>query len=90
MTRDRFRASLKFLHFHNSDDPKYDPKSPDRDRLHKIRPFPELLRAWMQRVNQPGKCLSVDESLVLFKQCLTFKQYIKTKRSRFGIKKLYI
>ena len=30
--------------------------------------------------------LSVDESLVLFKGRLKFKQYIKTKRARFGIK----
>ena len=37
-------------------------------------------------VYSPGKNLSVDESLVLFKGRLTFKQYIKTKRARFGIK----
>ena len=32
------------------------------------------------------KLLSVDESLVLFKGRLKFKQYIKTKRSLYGIK----
>ena len=30
--------------------------------------------------------MSVDESLVLFKDMLHFCQYIKTKRARFGIK----
>ena len=39
-----------------------------------------------RKVYQPSKQLSVDESLILFKGCLHFKQYIKTKRSRFGIK----
>ena len=34
----------------------------------------------------PGKNLSVDESLVSYKGQLKFKQYIKTKRARFGIK----
>ena len=34
----------------------------------------------------PGKYLSMDESLVLFKGRLSFKQYISSKRSRFGIK----
>ena len=37
-------------------------------------------------VYQPGKTLSVDESLVLFKRRLKFKQYIKIERSRFNIK----
>ena len=30
--------------------------------------------------------MSVDESLILYKGRLAFKQYIKTKRARFGIK----
>ena len=34
----------------------------------------------------PGKNLSMDESLVLFKGRLSFKQYISSKRARFGIK----
>ena len=37
-------------------------------------------------VYYPCEDLSVDESLVLFKGRLFFKQYIRTKRSRFGIK----
>ena len=34
----------------------------------------------------PGKNLRMDDSLVLFKGRLSFKQYINTKRARFGIK----
>ena len=34
----------------------------------------------------PGKEVSIDESLVLFKERLNFQQYIKSKRARFGIK----
>ena len=37
-------------------------------------------------VYYPCEDLFVDESLVLFKGRLFFKQYIRTKRSRFGIK----
>ena len=33
-----------------------------------------------------GNELSVDQSLVLFKGRVKFRQYIKTKRARFGIK----
>ena len=39
-----------------------------------------------RKVYQPGKLLSVDKSLILFKSRLHFKQYIKTQRNRFGIK----
>ena len=58
----------------------------NRDRLHKVRPLIELLRSRCNRVYTPGECLSVDESLVLFKGRLHFRQYIKTKPARFGIK----
>ena len=34
----------------------------------------------------PGNNVSIDESLVLFKGRLSFQQYIKSKRARFGIK----
>ena len=38
------------------------------------------------RVSSPGKCLDMDESLVLFNGRLSFKQYISSKTARFGIK----
>ena len=40
----------------------------------------------MRTVFTPGRELSVDESLVLFKGRLKFRQFIRTKRARFGIK----
>ena len=58
----------------------------DRDRLLKIRPLIDILQKRCRKVYQPGKNLSVDESLVLYKGRLHFKPYIKTKRARFGIK----
>jgi hypothetical protein len=77
---------MKFLHFSNNDDPSFDPKDENRDRLHKIRPLINMIRQRCTKVYYPGKNLSVDESLVLFKGRLAFKQYIKTKCARFGIK----
>ena len=86
MARDRFLLILKFIHFNDNEDPNYDTDSEDRDRLHKIRPLIDLLRERCQKVYQPGCDLSVDESLVLFKGRLHFKQFIRTKRARFGVK----
>lgn len=45
-----------------------------------------MLRDTFRNVYSPGRNLSVDESLVSFKGRLHFRQYIKTKRARFGIK----
>ena len=82
MKRDRFYLILKFLHFNNNE--IVDPENPDW--LQKVRPLIELLRERFRKVYSPGNNLSVDESLVLYKGRLKFKQYIKTKRARFGIK----
>ena len=83
---DWFYLILKFLHFDNNNDPAYDANNENRDGLHKLHPFSEMARNRCKRVYQPGKCLSVDESLVLFKGRLHIKQYIRTKQARFGIK----
>ena len=84
MGRDRFLLLLRFLHF--ADNRNYNPNDPDRDRLYKVREVTDMIKRRCSSVYYPGKKLSVDESLVLFKGRVTFKQYIKTKRARFGIK----
>ena len=39
-----------------------------------------------QSAYRPGQCIVVDESLMLFKGRLSWKQFIRTKRARFGVK----
>ena len=77
---------MKFLHFNDNANPTFDINDDGRDRLHKVRPLIELLHDHCKRVYTPGQNVSVDESLVLFKGRLHFKQYIRTKRARFGTK----
>ena len=86
MTRDQFYLLQKFLQFNDAADPNYNPNDDERDHLHKVRLFMEMIREWCCKVYYSEKQLSVDESLVLFKGRLHVKQYIKTKRARFGIK----
>ena len=52
----------------------------------KVRPLIDLLHARCKTVYTPGQNVSVDESLILFNRRLKLKQFIKTKRARFGIK----
>ncbi|XP_069819582.1 piggyBac transposable element-derived protein 4-like [Dendropsophus ebraccatus] len=85
MTRHRFEAILKFLHYNDNarcpprDDPSY-------DRLYKIRPVIDHLAAKFSEVYIPGKYISIDESLVSFKGRVQFRQYLPSKRARYGIK----
>ena len=87
MNRNRFYLLLlKFFHFNDNEDTNYNANDENRDRLHKVGPLIDLLRSRFRSVYTPGKHLSVDESLILYKGCLHFKQYIRTKRARFGMK----
>lgn len=74
MARDRF------LHFNDNDE------QPAGDRLFKIEPVMNILREKFTQFVIPSKNLWIDESLMLWKGRLAFKQYIPNKRHRFGVK----
>ena len=80
MTRDRFILILRYLHFTNNDN------SPEDDGLWKIRNVYENLNEKFSTFFSPFQKLCIDESLVLYKGRLRFKQYIPSKRHRFGLK----
>ena len=85
MSRNRYQLLLKFLHLNDNDTmlPKSDP---NYDRLHKIRPLLDYFSNKFESVYTPGPHLSLDEAMVLWKGMLSFKQFIRNKRTRFGIK----
>jgi len=79
MSRDRYLLLLQMLHF--SDDHAY-----SSDRLRKIRKMIDELRRSFGNSFYPYRILCIDESLLLYKGRLSFKQFIPSKRNRFGIK----
>lgn len=81
MSRNRFMLILRCLHFSS--------EASDEDRLAKIRPIVDHFNQTMKNIYCPGKQLSLDESMVLWRGRLVFRQYIKNKRHKFGIK-LYV
>lgn len=80
MKRDRYFFILKILHFCDNK------QSPDGDKLYKIRYVVDYLRNTFKDIFTPSEKLCIDESLVLFKGRLSFRQYIPSKRHRFGVK----
>ncbi len=79
-SQDRFLLLLRCLHFTNS------ARVSHHDPLHKIRRIFTAITSSFRRVFVPYKDLCVDESLMKWKGRLAFRQYILTKRSRFGVK----
>ena len=84
MSRGRFLCILKFLRF---GPPHLVEKGKPKTR---IEPFLDLLRRKCKDILEPGMHIAIDEALKLWKGRLLFKQYIKTKRSRFGIKIFFL
>uniref|UniRef100_A0A1Y1N5A9 PiggyBac transposable element-derived protein domain-containing protein n=1 Tax=Photinus pyralis TaxID=7054 RepID=A0A1Y1N5A9_PHOPY len=82
MSRDRYLGILSSLHFANNEDQS-------TTRLYKVENVLNLMKERVRSQFYPFEWLAVDESMVLFKGRLSFKQYIKTKRHRFGVK-LYV
>lgn len=79
MSRDRYVFLLRILHFSEI-------TTASSDRLANIREFYNMLRLSFKNTFRPFGNLCIDESLLLYKGRLSFKQYIPSKRNRYGIK----
>ncbi|XP_023230290.1 piggyBac transposable element-derived protein 4-like [Centruroides sculpturatus] len=84
MTKKKFLTIKKYLHFADTD--TFDPETHPNPKLNKIWPLIEHLNFKFSTLYTPEEDITVDESLLLFKGRLSWKQYIRSKRARFGIK----
>lgn len=80
MTRDRFMQLLRYVHFADNTNPL------QNEKVWKIRYVVDNLTTKFSTYFYPFQKLVIDESLLLFKGRLHFKQYIPSKRHRFGVK----
>jgi hypothetical protein len=80
MSRNRYEQILRALHFSHAD------VSETGSRLSKLgNLLPDLLRNFENCIHV-GEYICVDESLMLYKGRLSFRQYMPLKRARFGVK----
>ena len=85
MTRDRFQLINRFLHI--VDNTLAIPKgSPGYNPLFKVQPILDHLKSKFSEYYYPSKCLSIDEAMIAFNGRLSFKQYMPSKPTKFGIK----
>jgi hypothetical protein len=83
MSRDRFLGILQALHF--AENPKENDPVPT-DRIFKIRPLLNCFQEAMENIVSPSRELCIDESMVLWRGRLIFRQYVQGKRHKHGIK----
>ncbi|CAG5024854.1 unnamed protein product [Parnassius apollo] len=79
MSRNRYLLIMICLHF--SSETVIDP-----DPLYKIRSVIDYFNQKMDSCYYPAKELSLDESMVLWRGRLKFRQYIKNKKHKYGVK----
>jgi hypothetical protein len=81
MARDRFELFLKFWHF--SDNHSY---HSNQDRLIKLKPLLDLLKARFSSIYTPSAVVTIDETMIPWRGRLLFKQYIPGKAHKYGVK----
>uniref|UniRef100_A0A1B6LW93 PiggyBac transposable element-derived protein domain-containing protein n=1 Tax=Graphocephala atropunctata TaxID=36148 RepID=A0A1B6LW93_9HEMI len=78
MSRDRFLAILRCLNFENHPD--------KNNRSSKVQFLIDYFNNKMTNIYYPQQNLCIDEGMVLWRGRLYFRQYIKGKRHKYGIK----
>jgi len=86
MTKTKFEQIYRFLHLANNDDRPRDDNPENRDKLFNIRKLADLLLASFQRNYVPHQTIKIDEAMIPFKGHLSFKQHMKDKPTKLGIK----
>ncbi|XP_067122211.1 piggyBac transposable element-derived protein 4-like [Centruroides vittatus] len=84
MTKKRWMDIKQNLHF--TDNNSFNAETHENPKLWKIWPIAKNLNLKFSRLYTPEKNISIDESLLLFKGRLSWRQYIPQKRARYGVK----
>lgn len=79
MSRNRFQLLLRYFHL-------VDNTIPSADRLYKVRPILTHFNNIMRENYVPDKNICIDESMMLWRGRLHFRQYIKNKKHKYGVK----
>ena len=85
MARNQFMQLYRFLHVADND--KFVPRGDNGyDPLFKICPFLDILSRQFRNIYKPGQDICIDERLIPYKGRIYFRQFIPSKRARFGVK----
>lgn len=80
MPRNRFELLLQMLHFSINDEAN------KADRLHRVRRLIDMLNNNYRTDYTTSEDLCINESLIPFRGRITFRQYNRQKRHKYGMK----
>lgn len=78
--RNIFQLILSFVHFNDNK------KSSPGSNLHQVERLLCLINSKFQLMFCPGIKVTIDESMIPFRGCVGFRQYIPSKNHRYGMK----
>ena len=79
MSRNRFQLILRHLHFTNNEED-------DGTPLYKLQSVLDHFNTVMSEIYTPNVNICIDESMMLWRGRLVFRQYIKNKKHKYGVK----
>lgn len=79
VSRNKFQLLLRYFHL-------VDNSIPSSDRLYKVRPILNHFNNIMRQNYVPNKNICIDESMMLWRGRLHFRQYIKNKKHKYDVK----
>lgn len=79
MPRNRFEEIMRFIHFSHED-------NRPEDRLKKVHDLVCLLNDKFQYYCSPNEDVVIDETMVPFRGRLKFRQYLRGKSHKYGVK----
>ena len=85
MSRDRFELLLKLWHFSNNDN-----KNLNQDRLSKLKPLLNLLRARFSSVYIPGSVVTIDETTIPWQGVFFLQTIYSWKDAQVGRKNVQV
>ena len=85
MTLVRFEQLFRYCHLSNNNN-QIPCGQPGYNKLYKIRPLLDIIVPHFKKEYNIHKECSIDEAMIPFKGRLAFKQYIKDKPTKWGIK----
>ena len=77
----RFQQIWRFFHLANSDN-----QDLDNDKFFKVRPLLDLIQPNLEGIYTMHEHVTVDEAMIPFKGRISFRQYMKAKPTKWGIK----
>ena len=86
MSRDRFDKILQYFHVNDQSVMPLKTQRKLVDKLHLVRPVLDVILRQIEVNYVPHQDPSVDKAMIAFRRCLSFRQYLSVRPTKYGVK----